>query len=44
MVIKNIFTWLRDKDGFPVAERAICEHEWIDNLGSDDYYLATGEA
>jgi hypothetical protein len=36
MVTRNVFTWLRDDDGFPVAERAIREHEWIDNLESDD--------
>lgn len=36
MVTRNIFTWLRGEDGFPVAERAIREHEWIDNLDSDD--------
>ncbi|KAH7477670.1 hypothetical protein FOMA001_g10066 [Fusarium oxysporum f. sp. matthiolae] len=36
MVTRNIFTWLRGDDGFPVAERAIREHEWIDNLDSED--------
>lgn len=36
MVTRNVFTWLRGEDGFPVAERAIREHEWIDNLESDD--------
>ncbi|KAH6892365.1 hypothetical protein B0T10DRAFT_483682 [Thelonectria olida] len=36
MVTHNIFTWLRSNDGFPVAERAIREHEWIDNLNDDD--------
>jgi hypothetical protein len=36
MVTRNMFTWLRGEDGFPVAERAIREHEWIDNLDSDD--------
>jgi hypothetical protein len=44
MVTRNIFTWLRDEDGFPVAERAIREHEWIDNLDSDDDCPTTGEA
>ncbi|KAN0104199.1 hypothetical protein V8E51_009944 [Hyaloscypha variabilis] len=43
MVTRNIFTWLRDEDGFPVAERAIYEHEWIDNLDSDDDEPITGE-
>ncbi|KAK7403030.1 hypothetical protein QQX98_011230 [Neonectria punicea] len=36
MVTRNIFTWLRGEDGFPVAEKEIREHEWIDNLDSDD--------
>lgn len=36
MVTRNVFTWLRGEDGFPVAERAIREHEWIENLESDD--------
>lgn len=35
-VTRNIFTWLRGEDGFPIAERLIREHEWIDNLDSDD--------
>lgn len=36
MVTRNVFTWLRGEDGFPVAERPIREHEWIENLESDD--------
>lgn len=36
MVTRNAFTWLRGEDGFPVAERSIREHEWIENLESDD--------
>lgn len=36
MVTRNVFTWLRGEDGFPVAEKAIREHEWIENLESDD--------
>jgi hypothetical protein len=44
MVTRNIFTWLRDEDGFPVAERPIREHEWIDNLDySDDDCPITGD-
>ncbi|KAE9363288.1 hypothetical protein N431DRAFT_524214 [Stipitochalara longipes BDJ] len=43
MVTHNVFTWLRD-EGFPVAERAIREHEWIDNLDSDDDEPITGDA
>lgn len=35
-VTRNIFTWLRGEDGFPIAERPIREHEWIENLDSDD--------
>lgn len=35
-VTRNIFTWLREQDGFPVAERGIREHEWLDNLDLDD--------
>ncbi|TVY23926.1 hypothetical protein LHYA1_G007270 [Lachnellula hyalina] len=44
MVTRNIFTWLRDEDGFSVAERAIREHEWIDNFDSDDDSPITGDA
>ncbi|KAF7558598.1 hypothetical protein G7046_g5566 [Stylonectria norvegica] len=44
MVTRNIFTWLRDEDGFPVAEREIREHEWIDNLDSDGDSLIEGDA
>ncbi|RSL57400.1 hypothetical protein CEP54_008327 [Fusarium duplospermum] len=36
MVTRNVFTWLRGEDGFPVAEREIREHEWIDNLDDGD--------
>ncbi|KAK3905138.1 hypothetical protein C8A05DRAFT_31074 [Staphylotrichum tortipilum] len=28
--------WLRGTDGFPAAERAIREHEWINNLHDSD--------
>ncbi|KAM7191174.1 immunoglobulin variable region used by the ITC63B heavy chain [Rhypophila sp. PSN 637] len=44
MVTRNVFTWLRGEDGFPVAERAICEHEWIRNLESDDDSPIEGDA
>jgi hypothetical protein len=44
MVTRNIFTWLRDEDGFPVAERAIREHAWIDNLDSDNDEPIEGDA
>ncbi|KAH6638618.1 hypothetical protein BKA67DRAFT_652076 [Truncatella angustata] len=43
MVTRNVFTWLRGADGFPVAERAIREHEWIENLESDDDSLIEGD-
>ncbi|KAH6677947.1 hypothetical protein F5X68DRAFT_245792 [Plectosphaerella plurivora] len=36
MVTRNIFEWLRGDAGFPVAERAIRQHPWIDNLESYD--------
>lgn len=36
MITRNVFTWLRGEDGFPAAERSIREHEWIENLDSDD--------
>ena len=42
-VTRNIFTWLRDEDGFPVAERAIREYEWIDNLDSEEDCPITGD-
>lgn len=32
----NMFVWLRGEDGFPVAERAICEHEWVESWDSDE--------
>ncbi|EKJ76091.1 hypothetical protein FPSE_03723 [Fusarium pseudograminearum CS3096] len=34
-VTRNMFTWMRDMDGFTVAEREICRHEWIDAFDSD---------
>ncbi|KAF7544400.1 hypothetical protein G7Z17_g9990 [Cylindrodendrum hubeiense] len=42
MVTRNIFTWLRGEDGFPIAEREIREHQWIDNLDDDDDALIKG--
>lgn len=44
MVTRNIFTWMRDEDGFPITERAIREHEWIENLDSDDDEPISGTA
>lgn len=43
MVTRNVFTWLRGEDGFPVAERPIREHEWIENLESDDDSAIDGD-
>ncbi|KAL2020328.1 hypothetical protein VTK56DRAFT_8556 [Thermocarpiscus australiensis] len=33
---RSIFLWLCGTDGFPIAERNIREHEWIDNLYESD--------
>ncbi|EGX88986.1 hypothetical protein CCM_09033 [Cordyceps militaris CM01] len=33
---RSMFTWLRDADGYPVAEKAIREHEWIADESSSD--------
>ncbi|KPM35998.1 hypothetical protein AK830_g10567 [Neonectria ditissima] len=35
-VTSNLFTWMRDVDGFTLAEREIYHHEWIDVFDSDD--------
>lgn len=35
-VTRNLFTWMRDMDGFTVAERDICRHEWIDAFDDSD--------
>ncbi|KAK4043187.1 hypothetical protein C8A01DRAFT_43833 [Parachaetomium inaequale] len=35
-VTRNTFMWLRGADGFPVAERELRQHEWIDNLEESD--------
>jgi hypothetical protein len=35
-VTSNLFTWMRDMDGFTVAERDIYRHKWIDAFDSDD--------
>jgi hypothetical protein len=31
-----MFMWLRGEDGYPVAERDIYLHEWIDGWYSDE--------
>ncbi|KAI2634953.1 hypothetical protein GGS26DRAFT_551935 [Hypomontagnella submonticulosa] len=35
-VTRNLFTWMRDMDGFTIAERDIRQHEWIDAFDSSD--------
>ena len=35
-VTSNLFTWMREMNGFTVAERDIYRHEWIDAFDSDD--------
>ncbi|KAF5633847.1 immunoglobulin variable region used by the itc63b heavy chain [Fusarium tjaetaba] len=36
-VTRNIFTWMREMDGFPVSERKIYKHEWLDDGDSGDH-------
>lgn len=35
-VTRNLFSWMRDMDGFTSAEREIYHHEWIDDFDSDE--------
>jgi hypothetical protein len=42
-VTRNIFMWLRGTDGFPIVEREIREHEWINNLDESDDESASPE-
>lgn len=35
-VTRNLFSWMRDMDGFTVAEREIYRHEWIEDFDSDE--------
>lgn len=44
MVASNIFIWLRGIDGFPTAERSIREHEWLDNIDSENDSPISGDA
>ncbi|KAM4065106.1 hypothetical protein HRG_004556 [Hirsutella rhossiliensis] len=37
MVTRNVFMWMREIDGFPIAERAIYHHEWLDGLHRDPH-------
>ncbi|KAG7421586.1 hypothetical protein Forpe1208_v000121 [Fusarium oxysporum f. sp. rapae] len=36
LVTKNVFTWMREMDGFPISERDIYKHEWLGDGDSDD--------
>ncbi|KAK4184039.1 hypothetical protein QBC35DRAFT_75956 [Podospora australis] len=42
-ITRSIFIWLRGTDGFPIAEREIREHEWINNLDESDDESASPE-
>lgn len=44
MVTRNMFTWLREDAGYPLAEKAIRQHEWIAGWESDDDSPITGDA
>ncbi|KAJ3542096.1 hypothetical protein NM208_g4031 [Fusarium decemcellulare] len=35
-ITRNMFCWMRDMDGYTVAERDIYRHEWIDAFDSSD--------
>ncbi|KAF5019750.1 hypothetical protein F66182_8235 [Fusarium sp. NRRL 66182] len=35
-VTSHLFIWMRDMDGFTVAERDIYNHEWVELFDSDD--------
>ncbi|KAF4468498.1 immunoglobulin variable region used by the ITC63B heavy chain [Fusarium albosuccineum] len=36
LVTRTVFNWMRGADGFPIAERDIYKHEWLDDFNSDD--------
>lgn len=40
---RNMFKWLREADGYPVAERDIRTHEWIDDEWTSDDESAAPE-
>lgn len=42
-VTRNIFTWMRDMDGFAVAERDIYQHDWIDADSDDESVHPEGD-
>lgn len=42
-VTRSIFMWLRGTDGFPIAEREIRKHQWINNLDESDDESASPE-
>lgn len=35
-VTRNLFSWMRDMDGFTIAKHGIYRYEWIDAFDSDD--------
>lgn len=43
LVTRTVFNWMRGTDGFPVAERDIYKHEWLDDFGSGDESILEGE-
>lgn len=43
MVTHNVFMWMRGADGFPIAERGIYHHEWLDVSESDESLHPEGD-
>ncbi|RSL69548.1 hypothetical protein CEP53_002174 [Fusarium sp. AF-6] len=43
LVTRTVFNWMRGTDGFPVAERDIYKHDWLDGFGSDDESICEEE-
>lgn len=35
-VTSNLFSWMREMDGYTVGERGVYRHEWVDAFDSDD--------
>ncbi|KXJ86567.1 hypothetical protein Micbo1qcDRAFT_236875 [Microdochium bolleyi] len=35
-VTRNLFVWMRDQDGYTVAEREVLQHEWVYDSESED--------
>lgn len=36
LVMRSIFTWMRDSDGYPASEEPIYHHPWVDLGESND--------